>query len=81
MFRLWRFSPGVELHRHDCRDGRDVSEVLLSAQCFVRSGYGRGLLVTGYRTGLDVSLLFNLLALSWFNFRFTQDLHSDPFRY
>jgi hypothetical protein len=29
-----------------------------SAQCFVRSGYGRGLLVPGYRTGLDVSLLF-----------------------
>jgi hypothetical protein len=74
-------SQGLSFYRHDCRDGRDVFRGASSVQCFVRSCYGRGLLVLGYRTGLDVSLLFNLLALSGLNFRFTQDLHSDRFRY
>jgi hypothetical protein len=55
--------PGVELHRHDCRDGRDVFRGASSAQCFVRSGYGRGLLVLGYRTGLDV-LYYSIYLLS-----------------
>src|SRR5262245_30686097 len=62
------------------RDGHDVFRSASSAQGFVRSGNRRGLFVPHCRTGLDGFLLFNLLAFTRLNFRFTGHLDSDRFR-